>query len=90
MQQHSKSELAVQFLMKLNELDVDAYQKVVQERLDPEVLAIFESYCRQLIPPDESEEILGMLIHLLITGYLVSSNERKPIDKEASLIEVVN
>lgn len=90
MSPETKGEQALKLLMQLNELDVEGYQAMIQERIDPEVLAIFESYCRQLVPPDESEEVLGTLIHLLITGYLVSANEQKPIGGGSGLIQVVD
>jgi len=71
-----KAEQALKLLIDLNEVEIEAYQKILKDRLGPELLAVFESYCRELVPEDQSQEVLGTLVHLMITGYLVSANEQ--------------
>lgn len=71
-----KGEQAIQFLIGLNQINMDEYQKVLQQRIGPEVLAIFERYCLELFPEETDTEVLSALTHLMITGYLVSANEQ--------------
>jgi len=75
----SKAEKAFQLLTQLNEIDVGQYQQILKDRLGAEILAVFESYCREIMPEDDNEEVLGTLVHLMITGFLVSSNDDKPV-----------
>jgi len=75
----TKAENALQLLIDLNEMDAPQYQNILKDRLGGELLAVFESYCRELIPEDERPEVLGTLVHLMITGYLVSANEAQPV-----------
>ncbi len=75
----NRAEKALQLLIDLNEADVGTYQNILKERMGPEVLAVFESYCRELVPEDQSQEVLGTLVHLMITGYLISANEQTAV-----------
>ncbi|MFO1463609.1 MAG: hypothetical protein U1F66_07500 [bacterium] len=74
-----RAEKAFQLLTELNEIDVGQYQQILKDRLGPEILAVFESYCREIMPEEENDEVLGTLVHLMITGYLVSANEAKDV-----------
>ena len=74
-----RAEKAFQLLTELNEIDVTKYQEILKDRLGPEILAVFESYCREIMPEEENDEVLGTLVHLMITGFLVSANEDKPV-----------
>ncbi len=82
-----KGEQALKLLIELNELNVQEYQKILNERVGPEVLAVFEGYCRELVPEDQGEEVLGTLLHLMITGYLVSANEEKSLMSKIIQVE---
>jgi hypothetical protein len=75
----NKGEKAVQFLINLNQIGLEDYQKILQDRVGPEVLAIFERYCMELFPEEKDEEVLSALSHLMITGYLVSANEQNTV-----------
>lgn len=86
MNSRNKAETALQLLIDLNEMDAGQYQNILKDRLGPELLAVFESYCRELIPEDERPEVLGTLVHLMITGYLVSANESEAV--VGSLIKI--
>ncbi len=74
-----RAEKAFQLLTELNEIDVTKYQEILKDRLGPEILAVFESYCREIMPEEENDEVLGTLVHLMITGFLVSANEDKAV-----------
>ncbi len=74
-----RAEKAFQLLTELNEIDVGQYQQILKDRLGPEVLAVFESYCREIMPEEENDEVLGTLVHLMITGFLVSTNETSSV-----------
>lgn len=74
-----RAEKAFQLLTELNEIDVNKYQEILKDRLGPEILAVFESYCREIMPEEENDEVLGTLVHLMITGFLVSANEGKQV-----------
>lgn len=74
-----RAEKAFQLLTELNEIDVGQYQQILKDRLGPEVLAVFESYCREIMPEEENDEVLGTLVHLMITGFLVSANETSSV-----------
>ncbi|HCU25312.1 MAG TPA: hypothetical protein DF383_09855 [Deltaproteobacteria bacterium] len=75
----ARAEKAFQLLTQLNEIDVEKYQEILKNRLGGEVLAVFESYCREIMPEENNEEVLGTLVHLMITGFLVSSNETNEV-----------
>jgi len=83
----SKAEKALKLLIDLNEVDVGEYQNILRDRMGPEVLAVFESYCRELVPEDQSDEVLGTLVHLMITGYLVCANEQAEVMKKLIQVE---
>ena len=74
-----RAEKAFQLLTELNEVDVGQYQQILKDRLGPEVLAVFESDCREIMPEEENDEVLGTLVHLMITGFLVSANEGEAV-----------
>jgi len=71
----ARADKAFRLLTELNEIDVEKYQEILKERLGGEILAVFESYCREIMPEENNDEVLGTLVHLMITGFLVSSNE---------------
>lgn len=86
MNSRTKAETALKLLIDLNEMEAEQYQNILKDRLGAELLAVFESYCRELIPEDERPEVLGTLVHLMITGYLTSANEAQPV--AAPLIKI--
>ena len=83
----NKAEKALKLLIDLNEVDVGEYQNILRDRLGPEVLAVFESYCRELVPEDQGDEVLGTLVHLMITGYLVCANDQQEVMKKLIHVE---
>ncbi len=87
MDSRTKAEKALQLLIELNEMDAPTYQNVLKDKLGAELLAVFESYCRELVPEDEQPEVLGTLVHLMITGFLVSANEKDPVAEKLIKIE---
>jgi hypothetical protein len=84
----NKGEQAIQCLIQLNQANLEDYQKLLTERVGPEVLAIFERYCSELFPEESNEEVLSALTHLMITGYLVSANEQQAIGSASPLIKL--
>jgi hypothetical protein len=74
-----KSEQAIQLLIGLNEIPLEEYQKVLQDRIGPEVLAIFERYCQELFPEETDIQVLSTLVHLMITGYLVAADQQNTV-----------
>lgn len=82
-----KSEKALEMLMAMNQIDQENYSKVLRDKVGMELLSIFERYCHELAP-DNDESILNTLVHLMITGYLIRSNEEEAVLK--SNIEIAD
>lgn len=70
----SKGEQALNCLMGLNKLEENGYTSIIKNDVGPEILGVFEQYCKGLAPQADAN-FLNTLVHLMITGYLVKSNE---------------
>ncbi|MBF0492507.1 MAG: hypothetical protein HQM15_06980 [Deltaproteobacteria bacterium] len=71
---------AADFLMGINTLNEEDYTALIQSKIDPELLAVFQEYCLELVP-EEDESVVSTLLHLMIMGYLVKENEKNPLTK---------
>ena len=75
----NKADQATEMLLAMNEIDEKNYSQILHERVGVELLSLFERYCRELVPEDEDNNILNTLVHLMITGYLIHSNEEQSL-----------
>ncbi len=75
----NKISQAVAFLSQLNELDEEEYTQLLQEKIGTELIGLFAEYCDELALDEEEEEndeaLADLLVHLMITGYLIRENE---------------
>ncbi len=69
---------AASFLMNINDLSEADYATLIEDKIDTELLAVFQEYCLELVP-EEDESTISTLLHLMIMGYLVKDNERNPL-----------
>jgi len=70
----SKGDQALGCLTNLGKLDEKGYATMIRDDVGPEILMVFEKYCKS-IAPDADVNVLNTLVHLMITGYLVKSHE---------------
>ncbi len=70
----SKGEQALHYLMSINELDENGYTTIIKNDVGPEILGVFEQYCKGLAPQADPN-LLNTLLHLMVTGYLVKNSE---------------
>ncbi len=75
-----KGDQALGCLTELSKLDEAGYGNIIKEDVGPEILMVFEKYCRG-IAPDADPNVLNTLVHLMITGYIIKSNEAKALGK---------
>ncbi|MFO1520036.1 MAG: hypothetical protein U1F57_10295 [bacterium] len=73
-----KAEKALQLLMSLNEIEEADYATLLQQKIGVELLTIFERYCHELAPEDQ-DNLVNTLVHLMITGYLIRANEEESL-----------
>ena len=83
-----KAQKALEMLMSMNQIDQENYSKILRDKIGMKLLSIFEKYCRELVPDDNDEAILNTLVHLMITGYLIRSNEEETVVETKSNIQI--
>ena len=83
-----KAQKALEMLASMNQIDQENYSKILKDKIGMELLSIFERYCRELVPDENEEAILNTLVHLMITGYLIRSNEEETVAELKSNIQL--
>jgi len=82
----SKGEKALECLSGFGKLDEKGYTELIKNDVGAEIIMVFEKYC-QGIAPDAEASVLNTLVHLMITGYLVRTNEGKSIVSPSKIIQ---
>jgi len=78
-----KAQKALDLIIALEEAEQDQFKQLVIGEVGKELLAVFGWYANAVFPDNPKEEIHD-LVHLMITAYLIKSNEMEPLflDKE--------
>lgn len=73
-----KAQKARDLIIALEDAEQDQFKQLVMGQIGKELLAVFWWYANAIFP-DNPEEDIHDLVHLMITGYLIKSNEMEPL-----------
>ncbi|OGQ57540.1 MAG: hypothetical protein A3I75_05120 [Deltaproteobacteria bacterium RIFCSPLOWO2_02_FULL_50_16] len=65
---------AEKFINALTKAQTDTLSKIIEKYVGTGLMSVFKNYVRKLFP-NESEEVLDPMIHLMLMGYLIHVNE---------------
>jgi len=81
-----KAQKALDLIIALEDAEQDQFKQLVIGQIGKEVLAVFGWYATAVFP-DNPEEDVHDLVHLMITAYLIKSNEMEPLFPQMSAQE---
>jgi len=73
-----KAQKALDLIIALEDAEQDQFKQLVIGEIGKEVLAVFGWYATAVFP-DNPEEDVHDLVHLMITAYLIKGNEMEPL-----------
>lgn len=82
----SKGKQAIDCIMDLNKLDETGYSGIIKQDVGPEILGVFEQYCKGIAPQADTN-VLNTLVHLMITGYLVKASEGASLAGQSKIVQ---
>jgi hypothetical protein len=81
-----KAQKARDLIIALEDAEQDQFKQLVMGQIGKELLAVFGWYANAVLP-DNPEEDIHDLVHLMITGYLIKSNEMEPLFPDKDMEE---
>lgn len=81
-----KAQTALDMIIALEDVEQDQFKQLVIGQISKELLAVFGWYATAVFP-DNPEEVVHDLVHLMITAYLIKSNEMEPLFPQMSAQE---
>ena len=81
-----KAQKALDLIIALEDAEQDQFKQLVIGQIGKELLAVFGGYATAVFP-DNPEEDVHDLVHLMITAYLIKSNETEPLFPQMSAQE---
>jgi len=81
-----KAQTALDLIIALEDVEQDQFKQLVIGQISKELLAVFGWYATAVFP-DNPEEVVHDLVHLMITAYLIKSNEMEPLFPQMSAQE---
>ncbi|MFQ6000669.1 MAG: hypothetical protein ACE5LG_03275 [Anaerolineae bacterium] len=81
-----KAQKALELIIALEDAEQDRFKQLVIGQIGKELLAVFGWYATAVFP-DNPEEVVHDLVHLMITAYLIKSNEMEPLFPQMSAQE---
>lgn len=81
-----KTQEALELIIALEDAEEDQFKQLVTGQIGKELLAVFGWYAAAVFP-DNPEEVVHDLVHLMITAYLIRSNEMEPLLPQMSAQE---
>lgn len=81
-----KAQKALDLIATLEDTEDDQFKQLVMGQIGKELLAVFGWYATAVFP-DNPEEAVHDLVHLMITAYLIKSNEMEPLLPQMSAQE---
>lgn len=81
-----KAQTALDMIIALEDVEQHQFKQLVIGQISKELLAVFGWYATAVFP-DNPEEVVHDLVHLMITAYLIKSNEMEPLFPQMSAQE---
>lgn len=81
-----KAQTALDMIIALEDVEQDQFKQLVIGQISKELLAVFGWYATAVFP-DNPEEVVHDLVHLMITAYLIKGNEMEPLFPQMSAQE---
>lgn len=81
-----KAQKGLDLIIALEDAEQDQFKQLVIGQIGKELLAVFGWYATAVFP-DNPEEDVHDLVHLMITAYLIKSNETEPLFPQMSAQE---
>lgn len=81
-----KAQKALELIIALEDAEQDQFKQLVIGQIGKELLAVFGWYANAVFP-DNPEEAVHDLVHLMITAYLIKSNEMESLFPQMSVQE---
>ncbi len=81
-----RAQRALGLIIALEEAEQAHFKQLVMGEIGKELLAVFGWYATAVFP-DNPEEDVHDLVHLMITAYLIKSNEMEPLFPQMSAQE---
>ena len=83
---HTLEEKARDLIIALEDAEQDQFKQLVMGQIGKQLLAVFGWYAKAVLP-DNPEGDIHDLVHLMITGYLIKSNEMEPLFPDKDMEE---
>ncbi len=81
-----RAQKALALIIALEDAEQDQFKQLVMGQIGKELLAVFGGYATAVFP-DNPEEDIHDLVHLMITGHLIKSNEMEPLFPDKDMEE---
>lgn len=81
-----KARKALDLVIAFEDAEQDHFKELVMGQIGKELLAVFWWYANAMFP-DNPEEDINDLVHLMIIGYLIKSNELESLFPDKDMEE---
>ena len=81
-----RAQKALELIIALEDAEQDQFKQLVMGQIGKELLAVFGWYTAAVFP-DNPEEVVHDIVHLMITAYLIKSNEMELLFPQTSAQE---